>query len=268
MGALVTNNSSMKTNLMQAAMLCLCVVSLSSCGVRKLEDDPTSEPVPQASDSGDNGSQNAVIDQPPADGVTSQPATPNPPSQPVAPISIQQKYSYVDPLRQIPDKLLLTALSYYDEHFNQIQNKNFLSVVDFSARSNKARFFIMDMKSGSVWSIHVAHGSGSDKEGNGYATSFSNVPGSNASSLGFYSTAETYQGNYGLSLRLDGLSSTNSKVRSRAVVLHGSDYVQEANVIAGRSWGCLAVNMTLKDKVISLLKNGSIIYAGLSANSF
>jgi hypothetical protein len=110
----------------------------------------------------------------------------------------------------------------------------------------------------------VAHGSGSDKANDGYAEKFSNVSGSNASSLGFYMTAETYNGKHGLSLRLDGLSSTNSNVRARAVVIHGASYVSDSDIKAGRSWGCPAVSMASKDKVIKMLKGGSIIYAGLS----
>jgi hypothetical protein len=47
------------------------------------------------------------------------------------------------------------------------------------------------------------------------------------SSLGVYKTAETYNGKHGLSLRLDGLSPTNSKARERAVVVHGADYVED-----------------------------------------
>jgi hypothetical protein len=113
-----------------------------------------------------------------------------------------------------------------------------------------------------VKSIHVAHGKGSDSNNDGYATNFSNKVNSEASSLGFYLTAETYHGNHGLSLRLDGLSSTNSKARERSVVLHGADYVREAEVKAGRSWGCPAVSMALRGDVIELLKGGSLIFAG------
>ncbi|MCP5916770.1 murein L,D-transpeptidase catalytic domain family protein, partial [Klebsiella pneumoniae] len=75
------------------------------------------------------------------------------------------------------------------------------------------RFFIVDMNSGSVWPLHVAHGKGSDSNHDGYAEKFSNTSGSNASSLGYYITAETYNGSNGYSLRLDGMSSTNSNAR-------------------------------------------------------
>ena len=72
------------------------------------------------------------------------------------------------------------------------------------------------MASGEVWTLHVAHGEGSDPDDSGYAKTFSNVEGTRASSLGFFTTAETYSGEYGYSLRLDGLSSTNSKATRAA----------------------------------------------------
>ena len=117
------------------------------------------------------------------------------------------------------------------------------------------------METGSVWNIHVSHGKGSDSNHDGLAEKFSNVSGSNASSLGFYKTAETYQGKHGYSLRLDGLSETNSKARPRAIVVHGADYVKDKEVIQGRSWGCPAVSRMHSKKVIDLIKNGSLILA-------
>ncbi|MFA5161009.1 MAG: murein L,D-transpeptidase catalytic domain family protein [Elusimicrobiales bacterium] len=149
-------------------------------------------------------------------------------------------------------------------------NTDYVTVVDFTKHSSKARFFIIDMKSGAVKALHVAHGSGSDPGNTGYATKFSNQDGSHMSSLGFYLTGETYTGNHGRSMRLDGLSPTNSNVRARAVVVHGSSYVQEASVQPGRSWGCLALSDKVVQGVIDKLKKddkkngGSIIYAGQS----
>lgn len=177
---------------------------------------------------------------------------------------VLSNYDYVDPTHMIPDRHLKAALLAYDSRKANLKNQNYLSVIDFSAYSGNKRFFIIDMKTGTVLAIHTAHGKGSDPEHDGYAnkTLFSNVSGSNATSLGLYMTAETYSGAHGLSLRLDGLSSTNSNARARAIVLHGADYVQEKTVIQGRSWGCPAVSMDLRDKVIGMLKGGSLIYAG------
>jgi hypothetical protein len=117
------------------------------------------------------------------------------------------------------------------------------------------------METGAVWNIHVAHGKGSDSDHDGFAEKFSNVNNSNATSLGFYKTAETYQGSHGYSLRLDGLSSTNSNARSRSIVVHGASYVEDKERIQGRSWGCPAVSMANYTKVINLIKGGSLILA-------
>jgi hypothetical protein len=124
------------------------------------------------------------------------------------------------------------------------------------------------MQTGAVHAIHVAHGSGSDPDGDGYATKFSNVPDSKASSLGVYITGALYYGKHGKSMRLNGISSTNSNALSRAVVVHESAYVQEANMRQGRSWGCLAVSTTEIRKVLASLNGGAMIYAGLSNSKF
>lgn len=169
---------------------------------------------------------------------------------------------------EIPPDLKRKALEYFQANSGRITNKNFIGIVDFAAHSSKARFFILDMQSGDVHAIRVAHGAGSDPDADGYATRFSNVPESKASSLGFYLTGALYSGSHGKSMRLHGLSSTNSNVLSRAVVIHESAYVQEANVRQGRSFGCLAVSTTEIRKVLSSLNGGALIYAGLSNSEF
>jgi hypothetical protein len=176
--------------------------------------------------------------------------------------AVKGNYSHLDPKGLIPDKLLNAAVTYYDANLSKIANKNYLSVIDFGQHSSKARFWVIEMSSGSVWAMHVAHGSGSDPNHDGYADRFSNTSGSNASSLGFYRAAETYSGKHGYSLRLDGLSTTNSNARRRAVVIHGASYVSEGNVKQGRSWGCPAVTMANRTKLINMIKGGSIIYGG------
>ncbi len=167
----------------------------------------------------------------------------------------------LDPKGVVPKALLKKAVAYFEANKSRLKNQNYLTVVDFSKPSSQRRLFIVNMKSGSVLALHVAHGEGSDRDDDAYAERFSNVEGSNASSLGFYKTAETYQGKNGYSLRLDGLSSSNSNARMRAVVVHGSDYVKDKDKKQGRSWGCPAVSHEYRDKVINMIKNGSLIYA-------
>src|SRR5690554_4169700 len=82
-------------------------------------------------------------------------------------------------------------------------NNPLLTIVDFNLPSTEKRMYVLDLEKKEVLYVtHVAHGRNS---GGNYATSFSNKSGSYQSSLGFYRTAETYNGGNGYSLRLDGL---------------------------------------------------------------
>jgi hypothetical protein len=175
--------------------------------------------------------------------------------------AVLAKYTHVDPNKVIDRTKRETALLYYDVNKSKLQNDDVLVVVDFAKPSRDKRFFVIDVKSGSVQGHVVAHGSGSDPNNDGMLDKFSNVKNSNASSLGFYLTAETYNGKYGRSLRMDGLSDTNSNVRVRDVVVHGADYVKEGRSKQGRSWGCFALPMSAKDGIISKIAGGALIYA-------
>jgi hypothetical protein len=178
--------------------------------------------------------------------------------------AVLARYAFVDVSAVVPKKLLNRALVYFDANKERLANQRYITIIDFASASMYPRFFIVNMETGAVQPLHTAHGSGSDRDNDGVAERFSNEVGSNASSLGFYRTAETYNGKHGRSMRLDGLSATNSNVRKRAVVLHGARYVYDSNKKAGRSWGCPAVSMAVKDEVINKLKQGSLMYAGRS----
>lgn len=168
----------------------------------------------------------------------------------------------------IPPDLRSKAIEYFSSNSARFDNKRYIGIVDFAAHSSRDRFWILDMQTGAERAMHVAHGVGSDPDGDGYATRFSNVPNSRASSLGFYKTGALYTGKHGRSMRLHGLSSTNSNALSRAVVVHDSNYVREGNFRAGRSYGCLAVANTEIGPVLTALRGGALIYAGLSGSEF
>lgn len=190
------------------------------------------------------------------------------PGQPQQPPQYQQPPSVGNGGGTIPEDLKRKALEYFSANQDKIKNKNYIGIVDFTAHSSRARFFILNMQSGEVHAIRVAHGKGSDPDGDGYATKFSNVPESKASSLGFYLTGALYTGSHGKSMRLLGQSSTNSNALSRAVVLHESAYVREANMTQGRSFGCLAVSTAEIRTALNTLNGGALIYAGLSGSEF
>ncbi|MGZ6440688.1 MAG: murein L,D-transpeptidase catalytic domain family protein [Pseudobdellovibrionaceae bacterium] len=232
-----------------ALLLTACAVDLST---QKLNDDPFEEPLGHEG-YGQDFSGEHDNDKDPLSTETEQNLNPAERSHLLA------RYHYLDPNKKVPRKALEETLLFFELHKFNIPNQNYIAVINFAQSSREKRFYIIDMKSGSVQLIHVAHGKGSDKDYDGYAEKFSNKVGTNASSLGFYTTAETYYGEHGLALRLDGRSHSNSNARRRAIVIHGADYVKEADLIQGRSWGCPAVSYELRDKVISSLKGGALI---------
>lgn len=233
---------------------------LAACGpgIPVLPDDPNNEPAAQQPADGNGAQGGADLPSTETPGIV-EPEVPAEPTDPNE--DVLNQYQHLDPNRIVPTKALETAVLYFHANKAKFKNQNVMSILDFSQKSTQKRWYFIDMKTGAVWNVHVSHGKGSDSNHDGFAEKFSNVEGSNASSVGFYKTAETYQGSNGYSLRLDGLSTTNSNARSRAIVVHGANYVQDSNVIQGRSWGCPAVSQANRDKVINLIKGGSLLYA-------
>jgi len=164
---------------------------------------------------------------------------------------------------ELPSQAALEiAMEGYEKLNSKISNQ-LLTVIDFSLPSTEKRLWIIDPEKGEVLlNSVVAHGKNS---GELMAVKFSNKPESYQSSLGFYLTAETYQGKHGYSLRLDGLEKGfNDMARSRAIVVHGADYATEAFAKMtgrlGRSLGCPALPSDLSKEVIDLIKNGSLLF--------
>lgn len=144
-----------------------------------------------------------------------------------------------------------------------MNNNPLLTVIDFNLPSTEKRMYVMDLaKKELLYVSYVAHGKNS---GGNIATSFSNSSGSYQSSLGFYRTAETYNGGNGYSLRLDGLEKgINDKARQRAVVIHGADYCSKDFIKStgrlGRSFGCPSLPQELNKPIINTIKDGSLIF--------
>ncbi|MBA5800324.1 murein L,D-transpeptidase catalytic domain family protein [Rhizobium changzhiense] len=146
----------------------------------------------------------------------------------------------------------------------QESHPRYWAIANFDLHSSKPRLFVFDVIANETSSYLCSHGRGSEgPTDDGIADVFSNVEGSKATSLGIYRCAETYQGENGYSLKLDGLEETNSRARSRAIVIHGADYVslrfsQQYGRI-GRSEGCPALDQLVARKVIDQLKQGSLL---------
>jgi hypothetical protein len=145
----------------------------------------------------------------------------------------------------------------------RVFNQSIIAIVDFSQPSTNKRLYVIDMENYKVlFNTLVSHGKNSGKE---MASTFSNRPSSYMSSPGFYITGQTYNGENGYSLRLDGVEKgINDKAFERAIVMHGADYVNE-NMAAkqgyiGRSWGCPAVPREHAIPIINTLKNGACLF--------
>lgn len=138
-----------------------------------------------------------------------------------------------------------------------------LTIIDFSIPSSEKRMWIIDMEDGRI--IHHGHVSHGRNSGDLLAKNFSNTNSSYMSSLGFYLTAETYQGKHGYSLRLDGLEKGfNDNARDRAIVIHGADYAKEDFIRQtgrlGRSLGCPALPNEIAGDIIDLIKERSLLF--------
>jgi hypothetical protein len=139
-----------------------------------------------------------------------------------------------------------------------------LAIIDYTRPSTEKRLWVFDLgKARLLYDEYVAHGRGS---GGNMATRFSNTEGSYQSSIGLFAAAETYQGENGYSLRLDGLEpGINDNARKRLLVMHGAAYVDPVQARKqgrlGRSWGCPAVRAAVAHGVIDSLKQGQLVFA-------
>lgn len=139
-----------------------------------------------------------------------------------------------------------------------------LTIIDYARPSTQKRMWVIDMKNKRVlYHTLVAHGRNT---GANIAETFSNREGSEMSSLGFYVTGQTYEGKHGLSLKLNGKDAGyNTNAASRAVVVHGADYVSEDFVQQhgrlGRSQGCPALPVAQSSAVIKVIQKGTVVYA-------
>lgn len=139
-----------------------------------------------------------------------------------------------------------------------------LTVIDYSRPSTEKRLWVFDLDSHALlYEELVAHGQGT---GDNLARQFSNSPESHQSSLGLFSTADTYIGKNGYSLRMNGLDAGfNDRALERAIVMHGAPYVSETVVKKqgrlGRSWGCPALSDGIARAVIDRVKRTGLVFA-------
>jgi hypothetical protein len=145
----------------------------------------------------------------------------------------------------------------------KLRDTTVVTIADFSQPSANKRLYVIDIKTKEVlFNTWVAHGKNSGQE---TATSFSDAPQSNKSSLGFYVTLNPYQGRNGFSLQLNGVEKGfNTNALDRGIVMHAAEYVNESYIQSqgwiGRSQGCPAVAPELNVPIINTIKDGSCFF--------
>jgi hypothetical protein len=155
------------------------------------------------------------------------------------------------------------AVGYLTLHpTGRIERAGLLAVADMDLPNTTPRLWVLDLQQGRV--LHrslVAHGQGS---GFLRARRFSNLEKSACTSLGFYRTADTYDGIHGYSRRIEGLDKgQNSNAYDRYVVLHAADYASPKYIRQhghlGFSRGCPALPPEQFKAVIGTLRVGSLL---------
>src|SRR3990167_10847892 len=161
--------------------------------------------------------------------------------------------------------LRLSLKAYTNVRKKGLDNKELLTIIDYSKPSTQKRLWVFDLKNGKeLFHTWVSHGKNT---GEVNSTSFSNSPGSLKSSIGVFVTdIVPYMGGNGYSLRMRGLESgINDKAYDRDIVFHGAHYVNPATIKRygriGRSWGCPAVDERITKPLINTIKEKTVVFA-------
>ena len=161
------------------------------------------------------------------------------------------------------------ALNAFASAWAMEQSKRFeYTLTDFSIHSGLPRAWVLDLATDTLlFHTTIGHGIGSipDGEDRGISSRFSNEPGSHTSSLGMMLAAEPYVGDYGYSMRLDGLEpGFNDNARRRDIVVHPDERnrpevtLQQGYLTPSR--GCPTLEPDLSRALIDTIKEGSLMF--------
>lgn len=163
-----------------------------------------------------------------------------------------------------PRVLKVSLTAYQKARAAGLDEKQLLTIIDYSKPSSERRLWVFDFKKQKVlFNTWVAHGKNSGAE---VATSFSNEARSLKSSLGVFVTGDTYTGKHGYSLRVQGMEpGINDNAYRRDIVFHSAWYatadVAKERGMLGRSWGCMAVSQDLIQPLINTIKDETLVVA-------
>lgn len=162
-------------------------------------------------------------------------------------------------------RILDVARRELDRAGDAVTKRDLVAIADFGLHSSHPRFHLANLEAGTVDTLLVAHGAGSDPEHDGWLNGFSNLPDSWATSRGAYATGQVYRGRHGTSMRLEGLAPSNSNAFARAIVMHKASYVTPGHVarygVLGRSNGCFALDPADLSHALARLPGGRLLFA-------
>jgi hypothetical protein len=161
------------------------------------------------------------------------------------------------------DKDIEKAKAAYQYCIKNKFNTSFCILINIGMHSGKNRIFVWDFTSNTIkYSGLCCHGYG--KNSTEAQAEYSNVPGSNCSSLGKYKIGKRAYSNWGINIhyKLHGLENTNNNAFKRLIVLHSYDYVEDIEIYPkylpmGWSMGCPVTGNMLMRKIDSLMKKSN-----------
>lgn len=138
---------------------------------------------------------------------------------------------------------------------------NIAFLIDMKIHSGKKRFFVVDLqKKKVVLKSLCCHGMGGNSSEE--KVNYSNVVGSNCTSLGKYKTGLRSYSQWGIHIhyKMHGLEKTNNNAFKRTIVLHSYDPISEIDIYPshlpmGWSLGCPVISNITMTKVDSILKD-------------
>lgn len=160
-----------------------------------------------------------------------------------------------------PEAIKTALIVYKNARARGLDDKQLLTIIDFTKASTDRRMLVVDMKNQKVlFKTWVTHGR---ESGAKIPTSFSNAPSSLKSSLGTFLTDADLSSSHepgGYALKVIGMEKNiNDNAYSRDIEVHGAYYIGHGKT--GRSWGCMAVNADTIKPLINTIKGKTLIVA-------
>ena len=159
----------------------------------------------------------------------------------------------------------------YEKFFIQYPNYDYYVVVDFSIPSGKNRFFMYNSEKELVLKSLCAHGSGLRSTED--FPVFSNIIGSNCSSLGYFEVKGYNEMSSGdPSYILKGLDASNNNAEKRQILIHPYYKIPELeifpqNIPLGYSKGCFVISY-IKFKIFQYYIKGKRVLLYSNFNKY